>query len=755
MTKVHIGDTTGMDDVTNGARAFLAGRQLSFAVADTLWKALKNRNDLSLARAVLRRVRDEGALEPGARPSAAALDELVRAEAELTSKDPELNSAERHDRALELLSKRFDLASPLLDGNGELLGTAAGIYKRRWQDRGRFDDLMASADYYARGAKGPLGSDAYAQINAAFLDDLVAHQGAEPEMRRARATATRERILHELPADPTNWWNVASRAEALVGLGRYADATTVLREVDTSPGGGVRPAAWKLQTTARQLGHLAYLREKDPLAVADLREFFNTLLPNAPAAACSAVIGKVGLALSGGGFRASFYHLGVLARLAESDVLRHIEVLSCVSGGSIVGACYWLALRTRMCAGSLQTHDDYMALVSDVILRFREAVATDLRTQVGAGILRTVWDAVWNEQRGAMDPEQCAELLARDFYEPFWDGGPTPIHMDELPFVPADHATGAFAHEDFHPTRHNWLREHKLPALILNATTVNTGHGWQFTPHWMGEAPWSNGHEVDSVPRLEWAYYDSSSDWRVELARAVAASACVPFIFAPMEITQEWEHDLRVQLVDGGVYDNQGSTALLAHNCNVVLVSDACGQLTLKERPDSGVKGLGTYAMRSMDTLMERVRTANYADLRARRDAGFLRGLMFLHMKDGLSPRTVRRKASQASVVDARRPLSPSGIRQDLQQALSALRTDLNVFTDNEANALMGCGYLMADHALDMTLNHLPGLLATRREGQWTFSSMLEDLTSLQEVSPLRNALLQEFAAGSIVRIRD
>lgn len=31
---------------------------------------------------------------------------------------------------------------------------------------------------------------------------------------------------------------------------------------------------------------------------------------------------KLGLALSGGGFRASLFHIGVLARLAERDLLR-------------------------------------------------------------------------------------------------------------------------------------------------------------------------------------------------------------------------------------------------------------------------------------------------------------------------------------------------------------------------------------------------------------------------------------------------
>jgi hypothetical protein len=34
---------------------------------------------------------------------------------------------------------------------------------------------------------------------------------------------------------------------------------------------------------------------------------------------------KLGLALSGGGFRASFFHVGVLARMAEMRLLRRVE----------------------------------------------------------------------------------------------------------------------------------------------------------------------------------------------------------------------------------------------------------------------------------------------------------------------------------------------------------------------------------------------------------------------------------------------
>ncbi|OGB95307.1 MAG: patatin [candidate division NC10 bacterium RBG_16_65_8] len=46
---------------------------------------------------------------------------------------------------------------------------------------------------------------------------------------------------------------------------------------------------------------------------------------------------RVGLALSGGGFRAAAFHLGVMGKLKEFNLLDKIDVLSCVSGGSIAG----------------------------------------------------------------------------------------------------------------------------------------------------------------------------------------------------------------------------------------------------------------------------------------------------------------------------------------------------------------------------------------------------------------------------------
>src|SRR3954447_24385191 len=47
---------------------------------------------------------------------------------------------------------------------------------------------------------------------------------------------------------------------------------------------------------------------------------------------------KIGLALSGGGFRATLYHLGLVRFLRDADILRQVTHITSVSGGSIMAA---------------------------------------------------------------------------------------------------------------------------------------------------------------------------------------------------------------------------------------------------------------------------------------------------------------------------------------------------------------------------------------------------------------------------------
>ena len=93
---------------------------------------------------------------------------------------------------------------------------------------------------------------------------------------------------------------------------------------------------------------------------------------------------RIGLCLSGGGFRASFYALGALRYLAEGGHLPRVEVISAVSGGSIAAASVadgW----TRFLAGG----GDLDAFLREIDAPFRTPVTTkNLRNRwVGASLV--------------------------------------------------------------------------------------------------------------------------------------------------------------------------------------------------------------------------------------------------------------------------------------------------------------------------------------------------------------------------------
>src|SRR6188768_642080 len=64
---------------------------------------------------------------------------------------------------------------------------------------------------------------------------------------------------------------------------------------------------------------------------------------------------KIGLALSGGGFRATLYHLGLIRFLRDADLLRQVTHITSVSGGSIMAA--HLALNWDNYTGSPKEFD--------------------------------------------------------------------------------------------------------------------------------------------------------------------------------------------------------------------------------------------------------------------------------------------------------------------------------------------------------------------------------------------------------------
>lgn len=82
---------------------------------------------------------------------------------------------------------------------------------------------------------------------------------------------------------------------------------------------------------------------------------------------------RIGLALSGGGFRATLFHLGVVRFLRDADILRSVTHITSVSGGSVLAA--HLALNWDRYTG---TEDQFDAVAAEVV-RF---VRMDVRNRI-------------------------------------------------------------------------------------------------------------------------------------------------------------------------------------------------------------------------------------------------------------------------------------------------------------------------------------------------------------------------------------
>jgi predicted acylesterase/phospholipase RssA len=280
--------------------------------------------------------------------------------------------------------------------------------------------------------------------------------------------------------------------------------------------------------------------------------------------------------------------------------------------------------------------------------------------------------------------------------------------------------------------------------LILNATTLNTGHNWQFTASWMGEPPVAINTEVDGNYRLRRMYYEDapSSHQQIRLGHAVAASACVPGLFEPIVLDQLYE-DITVRLVDGGVHDNQGIMGLLEQDCTVIIVSDASGQMETQDDPSKGLIGV---PLRSNSILMARVREAEYRELHARRRSSLLRKLVFLHLKKDLevSPKDwigcqePAETLDEARPVEKRRSSTDYGILTDIQEKIAAIRTDLDSFADKEAFALMTSGYRMAEFEFEHQFENLAQ--ADEQTSDWHFLQVeesMKDEAKSKEISDL------------------
>ena len=706
---------------------------------------------------------------PRALDSAGFARVLRQQHAHCTYKDPDLPTDVRLDRALAILGDGEDLETTT---DADTLTLAGAIWKRKWDFESARSHLVRSFGYYQRSydaARTTAGfasalAAGHAGINVAFVLDLLASErldggrSGSDEAPAVRADVCRMLRPHfEQPdwvPDSDRWWFNLTFAEASLGLDRYDDAEVALTRALDAP-----HDRWQYESSTRQLAAVARLRLRASGATdytsgrawRVLHDFLGTDAPGL----LGAFTGKVGLALSGGGFRASFFHIGVLAKLAELGVLPFVEVLSCVSGGSIVGAHYYLELRkllgTRTDADL--TARDYVDVVWRIHEEFLKGVQRNIRTRILAELttsLQMIARPHYTRTR------RLGELYEKLLYSRVDDGeSDAPRWLSAL-YIQPPAATG------FNPKWDNWRRANKVPMLVLNATTLNTGHNWQFTASWMGEPPSALESEIDANGRLRRMYYEeaphpyryapgSRLERGVRLGHAVAASSCVPGLFEPLSLPRLYPGRV-VRLVDGGVYDNQGVSSLLEQDCTVVLVSDASGQMVSAERPSGGAVDV---MMRASSVLMDRVRAAEYREMTTRLRASFLRGMMFLHLEKGLG-------APAVSWIDCPEPpdiddassstargLTDYGVLASIQRLLAAIRTDLDSFSDAEAYALMLSGYNMAAREFAERLPGFPAPTIAPVTPRWRFLALANDAAGVAPSAMQEGDLAKQLAVSA------
>jgi NTE family protein len=238
------------------------------------------------------------------------------------------------------------------------------------------------------------------------------------------------------------------------------------------------------------------------------------------------------LCLSGGGYRAMVFHVGVIWRLYESGWLKKLNRVSSVSGGSITAAVLGLTWNRLKVDASIDQN------------RFVENFVKPIRNLAGETI-----DA-WGIVGGILLPGTISQKIQASYQK---------------------HLFGNATLQDLVDS----------PRFVINATNVQSGVLWRFSK------PYMRDYRVGEVkiPKVSLAEAVAASSAFPPVLSPMVMELD-PAMFTPNsgDDLQREPFTSRVVLSDGGVYDNLGlETAWKRYD--TILVSDAGGQMKPEEEP--------------------------------------------------------------------------------------------------------------------------------------------------------------------------
>jgi predicted acylesterase/phospholipase RssA len=392
---------------------------------------------------------------------------------------------------------------------------------------------------------------------------------------------------------------------------------------------------------------------------------------------------RIGLVLSGGGFRATLFHLGVIRFLRDAQLLTDVKHICSVSGGSIMAA----HLLTKWHAYSSLDAREFNEAAAKLI----DFIRRDVRDLVMRRFL-CGWLVVWWLVLGTIS--NWLGLMA-------WLWSFVPVLRSvpwALPLGWFAIGAGTFvilqyrswgrvgllqAYYDAHLYEKGTLQklqptpEAARPTVDILATSLTTGELCSFS----SSSP-PGFHWTESVGDEQREQTHANGLLRVALG--VAASSAFPAAFPPVMVDDSIlsTHKgtfARQYLTDGGVYDNLGVISIqqIIKNRSTafdfIFVSDAEG--VFNKEPERNYRLLTARAKRTSDILMTRISKLEYKSMG-------IREYLPCKLEDVLvDDKTYSEEVDPAT-----------------QRRLKEVRTDLNGFNDSEIYFLVGHGYAVARH---------------------------------------------------------
>lgn len=348
------------------------------------------------------------------------------------------------------------------------------------------------------------------------------------------------------------------------------------------------------------------------------------------------------LCLSGGGFRATLFHLGVIRRLLYLNLFGQIERINSVSGGSITAGM----VMKEASKAPFQSVEDFDERVIRPIIKF-----------IQKSPRRNIYKVIPLRR----NPKKFADLLDKELYQN--------VSFRDLT---------------------------KVPEWTCYATSLNSAYSWKFSQKEIGDSPTGHTHPLQA-DRI--ALGVMASACFPPLFRPMRFSTKDRnFMFKYMEgkrvdRTNPSPPDM-ILLTDGGVYDNLGSESVITKG-NSFIVSDASG-ITRHWRHK--IPGVIPEMKRPIDIAMDqngKLRRRLLFDLLLQSD-----GSVLIEAAKPISTYTsIINSKKDSPTLPEDMPAYPD-LPRDLEIGIGDIRTDLNAFHDAEIHLLIWNGMAKIDAAL-------------------------------------------------------